>query len=562
MDSLNRRRFLGITAVAATGGLDATEALAAGPEALQDSPRAALERQLRYRLGPSTAELPFEARVDLALTDLLSTAPVLVNARGYGAVGDGVADDTLAIQAALDAASTRRIGSRTQASTIVHLPQGHYRAAQLRIPLGVSLEGVGMTTAGDAFGTLIQQVAGANTDLLVFESSAVSDFTNNCHIRRLGLLGNEGDTRGSAIKFAEPNGGEASPAQQVRIQHVTIRNFPEHGIHIAHRVFPFRARDLFIWDCDGYGVYFVADNVNGLFHLDGIDFDDNTAGAVYYDNTAGSARDVLLFTSLKIEKSSDGRQEDGIVLRNGNACTVHLQGVVHYKGGGASRDPNSVLRLEGESAPSTITWSGCEARNPETGMVVDDVHGVRVPEGHSNGVYRPTSRGGAVAFGRSPSTWLYEVGAGEGEKVTEIMQTGGDFRIRALDDEGGSPSNLLIADRSGAGWESLRLLSDVRHEGRVRHARRVLTPGVEAPSVREGSYFTTDNPEFTRITFFSDGVVGQELVVEFGDDNTVVDFGSPQLLGNLGQAWVPVTGDHMRCVFNGNAWLCDISRNS
>jgi hypothetical protein len=57
-----------------------------------------------------------------------------VNARDHGAIGDGVADDTAAIQAALEAAATE--------GPVCFVPAGHYRVnGALRVPPGVTLAG-------------------------------------------------------------------------------------------------------------------------------------------------------------------------------------------------------------------------------------------------------------------------------------------------------------------------------------------------------------------------------------------------------------------------------------
>ena len=57
-----------------------------------------------------------------------------VNARNYGAIGDGVADDTAAIQAALEAAVTK--------GPICFVPAGHYRLnGSLTVPPGATLAG-------------------------------------------------------------------------------------------------------------------------------------------------------------------------------------------------------------------------------------------------------------------------------------------------------------------------------------------------------------------------------------------------------------------------------------
>ena len=57
-----------------------------------------------------------------------------VNARDYGAKGDGQADDTAAIQAALEAAATK--------GPVCFVPAGHYRLNEsLTVPPGVTLAG-------------------------------------------------------------------------------------------------------------------------------------------------------------------------------------------------------------------------------------------------------------------------------------------------------------------------------------------------------------------------------------------------------------------------------------
>ena len=75
------------------------------------------------------------AKSPAAFESTLVLVPVSqVNARDYGAIGDGVADDTAAIQAVLEVAVTK--------GPICFVPAGHYRVnGSLIVPPGVTLAG-------------------------------------------------------------------------------------------------------------------------------------------------------------------------------------------------------------------------------------------------------------------------------------------------------------------------------------------------------------------------------------------------------------------------------------
>jgi hypothetical protein len=74
------------------------------------------------------------------------------NVKDYGAVGDGVADDTAAIAAATAAAAP---ATGTLGGSVV-LPAGKYRVTStISVPLGVTIQGVGWNGPGSLGGTLV-----------------------------------------------------------------------------------------------------------------------------------------------------------------------------------------------------------------------------------------------------------------------------------------------------------------------------------------------------------------------------------------------------------------------
>ena len=81
--------------------------------------------------------------------------------------------------------------------------------------------------------------------------------------------------------------------------------------------------------------------------------------------------------------------------------------------------------------------------------------------------------------------------------------------------------------------------------------------GDTTPSVLGGKAFKTANAGATTITFFDDGIEGQEITIVFGDANTTLTDG-----GNLALAggFTSTTNDVMHLIYDGTVW-CEISRS-
>ena len=67
----------------------------------------------------------------------------IINVKSFGAVGDGITDDTAAIQAAIDAAP---------ASAAIYFPRGSYQAYAVQVTKHVTIFGDGMDVTELVFG--------------------------------------------------------------------------------------------------------------------------------------------------------------------------------------------------------------------------------------------------------------------------------------------------------------------------------------------------------------------------------------------------------------------------
>lgn len=110
--------------------------------------------------------------------DGTTTGGAVLNVRAYGAVGDGIADDTAAVTLAVNTANALHMGSDSDTASngrgsVVFFPQGLYKLTQtIHLASGVSVRGAGMHT------TQLQFAMAATADGLVWDTnpSAAADF--------------------------------------------------------------------------------------------------------------------------------------------------------------------------------------------------------------------------------------------------------------------------------------------------------------------------------------------------------------------------------------------------
>lgn len=173
----------------------------------------------------------------------------------YGALGDGVADDTAAIQAAIDAAGY---------GGVVYLPKGVYKVSQpLDLPRGVTLQGshsnlmVGPGMVADEWACYLQAAptftTGAMITIVGDDDGDHPAINGEQNIRNLMLDGSKVPTGSLDGIYAKGN------VQNVVMRDVCVRQMPNNGIITAANAaqewpYSWRLHSVMVDNCHTNGI--------------------------------------------------------------------------------------------------------------------------------------------------------------------------------------------------------------------------------------------------------------------------------------------------------------------
>jgi hypothetical protein len=170
----------------------------------------------RYTLTISYAGYVAEVRSDVVLFDPADAIPM--NVTDYGAKGDGVTNDTAAIQAAINAAQA--------ANRTLYFASGTYRFTTLTISANVHI------TGDEPSGTILRQISGTNANAVTIASTVVQ----NPIIENLTIDGNRsGNSSGNGLHLpdhAEPN-PNVTYGFSVVLRNVYIQNCADRCLYIG-----------------------------------------------------------------------------------------------------------------------------------------------------------------------------------------------------------------------------------------------------------------------------------------------------------------------------------------
>ncbi len=507
----------------------------------------------------------------------------------FGALGDGLSDDTAAIQAALDAVPPSG-GLRT-----VYFPSGTYM-----ISSAININSGDLMLRGEGDSSIIKVMPGAG-DLQQGGYGAMFQLAAglvNVSIRNLHLDGNADNNTTSTY-----SGRNAINTDHLAIEGIVIRNTPFNAILLSATTLPhtnFQIRDNLLLNIGWRGIQ-VQYADTGVISGNNIFSSGSHGIAVTEGSTVGthSSRRVVISNNI-INRSVapttvlTGQVEKDmmIILGKGSMYMVVDGNICHDNsragddgiavGASASTDPifqsivisNNVVTFAGgfgiDATGQCIVTGNFVSRPATHGIVIAGDLGANRKDTiiANNIIYNPNQSDNAAGSGiyigpaTAPSSAWIRLRVLNNTVMDEAGRTRyglylnatnvamNNIEIRGNDLEMVATESVHIVN--AANITNLRLRDNLE-----KNLFRSL-PAVAAPSLLGGEYFQTANTQPTTITSFTDGYVGQRVHIRFGDNNTTIQFSGGNLKGNGGINFTGKVGDFMDCVYNGTEWACTV----
>lgn len=213
---------------------------------------------------------------------------LIINVKDYGALGDGTADDTVAIQSAIDASAVQVTSSGAGSGRPVFFPAGRYKVTTtLLLPSGVALQGalggIWSTSKGES---RIFMSGGTSTLIRNVDQSGGN---SSIEIRNLKLMG----TGGNVLDFKASGAGgqDGTTCRRIIIEDCYINNTAGNGI-VFSDVQVSIIRGCYVSGNTGHSIYFKSSYDNEVTGCQIDTYQSATDGfggdGVRLDNTGGS----------------------------------------------------------------------------------------------------------------------------------------------------------------------------------------------------------------------------------------------------------------------------------
>ena len=229
-----------------------------------------------------------------------------VSVKDFGAIGNGVTDDTAAIQLALTAARS------------VYFPAGTYEAQGLSVPANTVVYGDGAST------TLRDQTAAVARHMFTLAG-------DNIKLRDMVIEGGQGASTSTyyATNTAIVNANDAADYSDIELSGLEIRGWGAGGISIyrPERVY---CHHNYIHDCGRHGIFYFGGNDSHIHDNHISDMGPGSGGAAPFINAYG----VSLTNDIS---TASFPQSDGCTIKNNridNITTwegIDVHGAVNFE---------------------------------------------------------------------------------------------------------------------------------------------------------------------------------------------------------------------------------------
>lgn len=294
-------------------------------------------------------------------------ADTALNVRRFGAKGDGRADDTKAIQSAIDAVAARGGG--------VFLPPGIYLSSELRMRPHVSLSGIPAWDYEHGFGSVIR-LADKNAPSLLNITGAFG-----ATIDGLALDGAKFGSGIHGIWLNKPDYGKQEDT--FRIERCQIANFTGDGVRLT-RAWCFSIRHSMIAYNDGDGV--------SLRGWDGFFLDNWLSGNRGAGFAAREENASCTFTGNRIEWNREGMlivRGDGYNITGNFFDRAGTSGLAVLGGEQMTITGNFIKRSGKIAQPGT--YESCQIRLEGTRGITCCANNLQVGrDDNSSGVWSPS----------------------------------------------------------------------------------------------------------------------------------------------------------------------------
>ena len=260
------------------------------------------------------------------------------NVRDFGAVGDGRADDTAAVQRAVDAGAGG-----------VVFPRGNYRLTR---PVDVDLDKLGFTSlVGDGTARIIMAGPGA-----AFRIRGTHNGTADPHTVADAVWQRQRAPRVEGLELvgehADACGVEAQGVMQLTLTHLVVRQML-HAVHLVRRNRNVIIASCHLYENRGAGVFYDQVNLHQS-NITGCHISYNRAGGVVI--RGGDVRNVQIAgCDIEANMADDGPATANVLLDStgGSIAEVAIVGCTIQHAHTAPGSAN--IRYNGQSTPRPFT---------------------------------------------------------------------------------------------------------------------------------------------------------------------------------------------------------------